>query len=66
VEIYYRVRCAGGKLSEEHVTRGVRLDFEKGKLTTGADRQAPVGGDDASKKSASGAPGGVNKGQQAR
>jgi hypothetical protein len=38
VEIYYRIRCADGKLSQEYVTRGVRFDGEMAKPSTGAGR----------------------------
>lgn len=65
VEIYYRVRCANGKLSELYVTRGVRLDFERGKLTTGVALEPRENGD-ASRKDASGTAKGGNNGQRPR
>jgi hypothetical protein len=38
VEIYYRIRCADGKLSQDYVTRGVRFDGETATPSTGAGR----------------------------
>jgi hypothetical protein len=58
VEIYYRIRCADGKLGTPHVTRGVRLDFDRGKLITGTERKVQDGGDGSEKSSTGGAAGG--------
>lgn len=55
VEIYYQIRCADGKMSQEYVTRGVRFD---GEAATSSGGHAPHEQGDAAKKGANTAAGG--------